>query len=220
MTAALTLLKPTLEETNRFVIPVRYSARGEILQTTTTAISEAAVHVRTPRPPAPGMFVGLQLYFPGSVLHRAAMVSYVTAGVNSGFWAEFSEEEGGRERIRSLLLRHRDNGDRGCQRFHTQLAASIRKPGERPLPAEVTNISRSGAFLRLDTLPALGSVVDLDVALPGDESREHVHAYVVHIAPRRGVGIQFIGASDIFRTRLDEYLSTLENPTRKSFAQR
>ena len=212
MTAALTLLRPPSEDSNRFVIPVRYAARGEVLQTTTTALSEATVHVRAPKPPAPGLFVGLQLYFPGSVIARAAVVSYVTAGANSGFWAEFSEDEGGRDRIRSLLMRHRDTGDRGCPRFHTRLEATLRKPGERAIGAEVTNISRSGAFLKLQALPALGSVIELEVALPGDAVPEHVHAHVMHIAPRRGVGVQFIGASDTFRTRLDGYLATLEAP--------
>jgi len=36
-----------------------------------------------------------------------------------------------------------------------------------------------------------------------------VVAYVVHVAERRGVGVQFIGGSDEFRTRLDNYLAGL-----------
>lgn len=211
MTAARTPLESWLDERNRFVIPVRYAVRGEVLQTTTTALSETAVHVRTPRPPPPGLLVGLQLYFPGSVLHRAAIVAYVTAGSNSGFWAEFNEEDGSGEQIRELISRHRELESRGCPRFHTQLQAAIRSPGQAPLAAEVTNMSRSGAFLRTDPLPAIGSVLDLEVALPGDDRREHVFAYVVHIAPRRGVGVQFIGAGDSFRKRLDDYLHSLES---------
>jgi hypothetical protein len=148
------------------------------------------------------------------------VVAYVTAGVNSGFWAEFNEEEGGRDRIRTLLMRHRDLGDRGCPRFHTRLDATVRKAGEQPVAAEISNISRSGAFLKLETLPSLGAVIELEIALPGDVSREHVHAYVAHIAPRRGVGVQFIGAADMFRARLDDYLAALQAPGPKLPAQR
>jgi len=71
------------------------------------------------------------------------------------------------------------------------------------------NISRSGAFVRIDWPPRLGSVVDLDFTLPGTKSRLTVMAFVIHLAERRGFGVQFIGGSDEFRSRLDEYVARL-----------
>jgi len=203
-------LDRTTQQSQKLVIPVRYVARGEVLQTTSTALSTEAVHVRSARPPAPGLFVGLQLYFPDSAetLARSGVVSWVTTGANSGFWAQFSEEEG-RDRMSVLLARQRDTGDRGCPRFHTNLEATLRLGGRRVLSGPITNISRSGGFMRLESLPPLGTFADLDVKLPGHEIHDSVHAYVVHLAPRRGIGLQFIGASDIFRAHLDEYLASL-----------
>jgi hypothetical protein len=209
MNAALSLDRTTTQS-QKLVIPVRYIARGEVLQTTSTALSADAIHVRSQRPPALGLFVGLQLYFPdsGEPLARSGVVSWVTAGANTGFWAQFSDDDS-KDRLAVLLARQRDTGDRGCPRFHTSLEATLREGGRRVSPGQITNISRSGAFMKLETLPPLGSVVDLDLTLPGHSIPDAVHAYVVHLAPRRGIGLQFIGASDTFRAHLDEYLAIL-----------
>lgn len=202
-------LDSTTFQSQKLVIPVRYIAQGEVLQTTSTAFSPQAVHVRSARPPALGIYVGLQLYFPDSAetLARSGVVSWITAGANPGFWAQFEEE--GKDRMAVLIARQRDTGDRGCPRFHTGLEATLRLGSRRVLAGKITNISRSGGFMRLESLPPLGTVADLDVMLPGQPVHDSVHAYVVHLAPRRGVGIQFIGASDIFRAHLDEYLAGL-----------
>jgi len=209
MEAALSLDKTTLQS-QKLVIPVRYVARGQVLQTTSTALSPEAVHVRSARPPEQGLFVGLQLYFPHSAepLARSGVVSQVTTGANSGFWARFSEDEG-RDRMAVLLARQRDTGDRVCARFHTNLEATLRLGGRLVFSGQITNISQSGGFMRLESLPPLGTVADLDVKLPGQSVHDCVHAYVVHLAPRRGIGLQFIGASDMFQTHLDQYLASL-----------
>jgi hypothetical protein len=52
-------------------------------------------------------------------------------------------------------------------------------------------------------------VVELEIAFPERSGADFVHAYVVHVAGRRGVGVQFIGASDEFGSHLDEYLARL-----------
>jgi len=207
---AIPSLDRTRLQSHKLVIPVRYVARGEVLQTTSTAFSHEAIHVRSARPPAPGLFVGLQLYFPDSAetLARSGVVSWVTGGANPGFWAQFSEEDGN-DRMAVLLARQRDNGDRGCPRFHANLEATLRLGNRRVFCGKITNVSRSGGFMRLEALPPLGTIADLDVMLPGHHIHDSVHAYVVHLAPGRGVGLQFIGASDVFRTHLDEYLAGL-----------
>jgi hypothetical protein len=208
MTAALSFDQLTMHS-QKLVIPVRYMASGAILQTTSTAMSPEAIHVRAERPPKPGLFVGLKLYFDGGEeIARGGVVSWVTAGANCGFWARFNEEDATKERVNALLARYRANNDRGCRRFHTNMAATIRKEG-RVSRGTITNISQSGAFMKLAMLPPLGTVVDLDVTLPGQSVPDHVQAFVVHVAPNRGVGLQFIGASDVFRARLDEYLGVL-----------
>src|SRR5438552_1799161 len=61
MTGALSIDPASLSQ--KLVIPVRYMAEGEILQTTSTAIGEEVIHVRSARPPRPGLFVGFKLYF-------------------------------------------------------------------------------------------------------------------------------------------------------------
>ena len=55
----------------------------------------------------------------------------------------------------------------------------------------------------LDGLPVVDAVHHPRFHVVADT----VHAYVVHAAPRRGVGLQFVGASDLFRSHLDEYLN-------------
>jgi PilZ domain len=208
MTGALSIDPASLSQ--KLVIPVRYVAQGQVLQTTSTAIGEEVLHVRSPRPPPPGLFVGFKLYFErGEEVARAGVVSWVTAGKNSGFWTRFSEEDGAKDRVAALLARYRKINDRGCRRFHTNMAATIRKEGRVASRGEITNISQSGAFMKVAVLPPAGTVVDLDVHIPGQTVADTVHAYVVHVAPRRGVGLQFVGSSDLFRAHLDEYLNGL-----------
>ncbi|TMB12213.1 MAG: hypothetical protein E6J65_26160 [Deltaproteobacteria bacterium] len=195
----------------RFVIPVRYVSEGAIVQTTSTSLSKDLIHVRSVRPPRTGLVIGLQLYFPNvrDVVRSIGLVSETTADPNPGFWAEFSDDKRSADGIAALLARHREMGDRGCPRFHTRLRAMIRDGEGRNFDGYITNISRSGAFLKVDSLPPAGSVVDLDFTIPVARARETVLAFVVHVAERRGVGVQFIGGSDEFRSRLDEYVALL-----------
>jgi hypothetical protein len=111
----------------------------------------------------------------------------------------------------ALLARHRGSSGQGCRRFHTNMAATLRKEG-RVSKGQITNISQSGAFLKMPLLPPLGSVIDLDILVPGQSVADPVQAFVVHVAPNRGVGIQFIGASDVFRAHLEEYLEVVASP--------
>ena len=195
----------------RFVIPVRYASEGAIVQTTSTSLSKDLIHVRSVRPPRTGLVIGLQLYFPNvrDVVRSIGLVSETTADPNPGFWAELSDDKRSAGGIAALLARHREMGDRGCPRFHTRLRAMIRNGEGRNFDGYLTNISRSGAFLKVDSLPPAASVVDLDFTIPVARARETVLAFVVHVAERRGVGVQFIGGSDEFRSRLDEYVALL-----------
>src|SRR5256886_12418847 len=172
MTGALSVDPARLSQ--KLVIPVRYVAQGEILQTTATAIGEEVIHVRSPRPPKPGLFVGFKLYFDrGEEVARAGVVSWVTAGANSGFWTRFSEEDGAKDRVAALLARYRKINDRGCRRFHTNMAATIRKTDGRVASrGEITNISQSGAFMKLAVPPAAGTGGGADRPIPRPAIRE------------------------------------------------
>ena len=194
----------------RFVIPVRYVSDGSIVQTTTSSLSKDLIHVRSVRPPRTGLVIGLQLYFPNirEAVRSIGFVSETTPGANSGFWAELSESKQTADAIAAVLVRHRQTGTGGFPRLHTNLRVTIRS-GEQSAEAQITNISRSGAFVRIDWPPRLGSVVDLDLTFPGTKSRLTVMAFVIHLAERRGFGVQFIGGSDEFRSRLDEYVARL-----------
>jgi len=216
MSAALSLDMTTIQA-QKLVLPVRYAAGRGVVQTSSTAVSPRAIHIRSVRPPGLGGQVELTLYFPETreQLTRAAAVSWVTAGSNQGFWAEFSDDLG-RERMAALITtRHRLNGDRGCPRFPTHLEATVHQRGRGASPAQIANISRSGAFIKMDQTPAYGSVVDLDLELPGRPLPDSVDAAVVHVSPGVGVGVQFIGASDMFGAHLDEYLARLASTPRQ-----
>jgi hypothetical protein len=195
----------------KLIIPVRYVSGGAVVQTTSTSLSKDLIHVRSAHPPRTGLVLGLQLYFPnvGEVVRSTALISKTTPDPNSGFWAELADEKRSADRIAVFLARHRDTGDRGCPRFHTHLRATIRRGEGSTADGYITNISRSGAFVKVDSLPPLGSIVDLEFTTPGVRGRHTVLAYVVHVAERRGVGIQFIGGNDQFRSRLDEHIARL-----------
>src|SRR2546430_14233393 len=152
----------------RFVIPVRYVSEGAVVQTTSTSLSKDLIHVRSVRPPRTGLVIGLQLYFPNvrEVVRGIGLISETTADPNSGFWAELSDDKRSADGITALVARHRELGDRGCSRFDTRLRAPIRNGEGRTSVGHITNISRSGAFLQLDSLPPAGNAIDLDFTIP------------------------------------------------------
>src|SRR5438067_9894499 len=176
----------------RFVIPVRYVSEGAVVQTTSTSLSKDLIHVRSVRPPRTGLVIGLQLYFPNvrEVVRSIGLISETTPDPNSGFWAELSDDKRCAEGITALLARHRELGDRGCPRFHTRLRATIRNGEGRTSDGYITNISRSGAFVKIDSLPPAGTIIDLEFIIPVARARrETALAYVIHVAERRGVGL-------------------------------
>jgi PilZ domain len=200
---------------DKFVIPVRYVAGGEVVQTTSTLLQSDAIHVRSMRPPAPGRVVGLQLYFSSlkQTIAPLCIVAQGTYGENPGFWAEFAGNDAAKEQIAAMIVRHRAAVDRISPRFQTQLEATLRQRGLPENDGHVTNLSSTGAFVRTASPPAKGAVVELDVAFPNDPIPDTVLAYVTHVAPGRGAGLQFIGADDHFRSRLDQHIARLATGT-------
>ena len=194
----------------RFVIPVRYVSGGAVVQTTSSALTAGSIHVRSAQPPRAGLVIGLQLYLPGVTepVPGTALVTQITADPGPGFWAEFAGDDRGTDRVAALLAKHPDTGDRSCLRFPTHLRASVVKEGGSA-DGYVTNLSRSGAFVKVEPVQPAASIVDLNIAIPGGPGREASQAYVVHAAAHLGMGLQFIGGTDEFRSRVDEYVARL-----------
>ncbi len=195
-------------EATKIVIPVRYVARGQAVHATSTALSADDVHVRSATPPPREVLIDFKLYFPeaAGIVSRSGVVADT---FGDEFRAEFNDSDDiARRRISELLWR-REVGLRPHPRFHTNLHTIVRESGQAKSEGYITNISRSGAFVRLGALPQQGSVVELDISLPELAGYHTVHAYVVHVAPRRGVGVQFIGGGDAFGSDLERYLEQL-----------
>src|SRR5882724_1132665 len=152
-------------EATKFVIPVRYVARGQVVHATSTALSADDVHVRSAIPPPREVLIDFKLYFPeaAGIVSRSGVVADT---FGDEFRAEFKDsDELARRRISELLWR-REVGLRLYPRFHTNLHTIVRESGQANSEGYITNISRSGAFVRLCSLPRQGSVVELDISLP------------------------------------------------------
>jgi hypothetical protein len=195
-------------EATKIVIPVRYVARGQVVHATSTALTADDVHVRSANPPPREVLIDFKLYFPNAagIVSRSGIVAD-TFGAE--FRAEFKDADDIARRRVSELLWRREVGLRPYPRFHTNLPTIVRENGQAKSEGYITNISRSGAFVRLGSLPRPGAVVELEISLPEHAGCHTVHAYVIHVAPRRGVGVQFISGGDAFGSDLDRYLEQL-----------
>src|SRR2546428_560931 len=157
------------------------SARGHLPWSSRQAPSLAAgqiarlvfCRVMTPaRRSAPhsGSAIDVKLFFPGAgVVSQHAVVSQA---MGDQFRATFTDcDEFSRQRLYALLY-GREVGTQRSQRFHTYLKAIVREPGRTKAAAFVSNLSRTGAFVRLETLPARGRVVEIDLEFPGEAVHE------------------------------------------------
>jgi len=82
---------------------------------------------------------------------------------------------------------------------------------------ETTNISAGGMFVRTERELPVGTLLSVAVELPDDKRPTPVQVKVVHAAsPRthssssaRGLGMQFVGADEAFRGRLERYFESI-----------
>jgi uncharacterized protein (TIGR02266 family) len=86
------------------------------------------------------------------------------------------------------------------------------------LSAETTNISTTGMFVRTSTELPVGAVVPVALELPDADRPVPVQAKVIHVrSPSKsralrldpGVGVQFVGADESFRARVDRYIDSI-----------
>jgi len=86
---------------------------------------------------------------------------------------------------------------------------------------ETTNISAGGMFVRTDRELPVGTLLSVALALPDDKIPTPVEVKVVHAvsprahspSPERRLGLQFVGADDAFRLRLERYLQSITTRT-------
>jgi uncharacterized protein (TIGR02266 family) len=207
--------------------PVRFVAEGQTVQTTSRDLDEDTVFVRCVEPPALGERVVLRLYLPGIAAGDAIQAAVVESR-GDGFRARFTELlPDAREHIAMALEstappmqspqaaagpgQNRRYLPRYLDRFRVTLGA-----GQHRAQKEALNLSASGLFIETDTPPAVDEIVQVIVELPDGHAPAEVQGIVLHrVAPgtaaTAGAGVQFIGADDAFRGRLDAYLDKLRS---------
>src|SRR5438067_8274709 len=207
--------------------PVRFVAEGETVQTTSRDLNEDSVFVRCVEPPGVGDRVVLRLYLPGIAAGDAIQAAVVESR-SDGFRARFAELAAeAREHIAMALNsteppmeppaavaragQNRRYLPRYLDRFRVTLSV-----GQHGAQKEALNLSGSGLFIETEAPPALDEIVQVILELPDGQPPAEVQGIVLRrVLPgtpaTAGAGVQFIGADDAFRTRLDAYLEKLRN---------
>ncbi len=198
------------ESSASVVIPVRYVARGRVVQTTSTHLTGEFIRVRSANPPTVGLTVAMQVYLPGltSPLAFDGLVRDASFGTNAYFTAELSEVP---DPCRAQLGAFLDaiSGRRACGRVEVNLPVLLRDAFTAG-GGVVMNLSASGLFVQTDLPRDVGARVRGEIQLPGEPDAQEFEAEVVRVAEEpRGVGLQIVGGSDEFRTRLSSYLGGL-----------
>jgi uncharacterized protein (TIGR02266 family) len=212
-----------VEVPNRpYVVPVRFAVGTQVVQATTGALSIECAFVRCLVPPRPGERIQLRLYLPGEPPLRLAATVRARSGRESsmGFWADFERERSAHPRIgRALGLvaqGARPVDRRAMARYPARFAVRFRSVAEFK-QEYATNISAGGLFIRTEAPPAMNSVIDVELQLPGGAPVE-AKALVVHRVSTEeaaqhkvepGVGVQFVQADDRFRERIDRFVAEL-----------
>ena len=203
--------------------PVRFVAEGQSVQSTSRELDEDGVFVRCVEPPEVGERVLLRLYLPG-VAGGDALEAQVTEASAEGFRARFAplaDETrahiaaalaagvGGEQAPVEPLPQAGENRrflPRYLDRFRVTLAI-----GQERAQRETLNLSASGLFIETDAPPELDQIVQLILELPDGKPPAQVQGIVMRrVLPGQGgaagAGVQFIGADDEFRDRLDAWL--------------
>lgn len=209
------------------VFPIRFAAGETAVQTTTRQLTERGVLVRCLEPPPAGTALQMKLYLPGAreAVQVAAVVREHSNGGEPGFWADFVEPgEAQRTQIDQVIAR-RDRApdavpigrmavqpdNRAFPRYNAQFAVRFASVQDFVLEY-AANISAGGVFVATENPPALKSVVQVEMELPGGGGPVPARGMVVHRVTKEeaasrgtqaGVGVQFMDADDEFRRRID-----------------
>jgi uncharacterized protein (TIGR02266 family) len=196
--------------------PVRFVAAGQTVQTTSRDLDEESVFIRCVQPPGPGEKVVLRLYLPGMT---DSIQAEVQESEMDGFRARFvSLSEDARHHIRTALLGGARSASAENRRFLPRFSDRFRvtlSVGQRKAQHDALNLSASGVFIETNAPPPLDQIVRVALHLPDGKPPAQVQAVVLHrvlpgSAQPAGAGVQFVGADDAFRARLDAYLEGLK----------
>lgn len=214
------------------VFPVRFVTHGQSVQTTSRDLDDDSVFIRCVEPPDEGEHVVLRLYLPGLAageIIQAVVRERLLEGRDAGFRAGFEDlTPETLAHIRAALLRgtaaggtvpeaHARAGEnrrllpRYLDRFRVTLSI-----GQHRSQREALNLSASGLFIETELPPPMDEIVQIILELPDNKPPAEAQGIVLHRvlpggAEPAGAGVQFIGADDAFRARLDAYLQTLKS---------
>ena len=208
------------------VVPVRFSGGGITMQTTSSRLGVEGVFVRGIVTPRDGAQVALQITLPevGALDARGTVTERVAPGVKgkeAGFFVRFDTlAEGARELLEELVKARSAPGGLAKRSF-TRVPAhfQVRWPSARDfLITYSENISAGGIFVVTVDPPPLKEVVELSLQLPDNDLPAKTRAEVIQRITKdqaieqgrmAGAGLQFVGADDEFRRRLDLCIENL-----------
>lgn len=214
-------------ETLPVVVPVRYSGGGLSMQTTSSRLSAEGVFVRGVVTPKQGAQIIVQLTLPGAphaVEARGTVTERVMPGERGkepGFWVRFDSLPGDSRALVQALLRERSGPGGAAKRAFTRVPTHFKvrwRSAREFLIAYAENISAGGIFVATAEPPPLAEIVDLSLELPDGVPAAITKAQVIqrisaeearHMGRHPGAGLQFVGADDEFRRRLDLCIENL-----------
>lgn len=226
----------------KLVLPVRFTAQGEAVQTTTRELDTTGALIRCVDAPPVGATVMLELALPGDQpgLVGARVESRSTIPAEAGFFGKFIEPDPEfLFRVRQALSGKKpspasvnnagvtDAGIGRNRRTQTRyLGKLVVKLGGRGMVPGVfaLDLSGTGLFVLMPNPPEVDEVIQLDLELPDGKQPQPVLGLVVRrITPAEGArigkvpgaGLVFVGGDDAFRKRYDAYLKTLQRPAKK-----
>ncbi|MFL5311691.1 MAG: TIGR02266 family protein [Myxococcales bacterium] len=201
---------------------MRFTVGAQILQATTGALGVDCAFVRCLVPPRPGERIALRFYLAGDhpVQVTATVRPRTGRETGTGFWADFVPEKSAHLRIARALgiveESSRPMDRRATPRFAARFAVRFGSVDEFRREY-ATNISAGGLFIRTEEPPAMDTVVDVVLEIPGGEPIQGkglvVHRVGSEEAVRRqvdpGIGVQFVHGDDRFRERIDQFVAAL-----------
>ncbi len=221
-------------DTHPIVMPVRFAGGGLAMQTTTSRFGLLGAFVRSLVSPKLRTEVLLVFTLPAGdqVEVHGLCVEQVPPGTprrDAGFAVKFTSmaplgKNHIEELVRTLEAQPKvptptppHARPRAFPRLRTRLQVGWASPREF-LVAYSENISRGGIFVSTQSPPDLGESVELLLELPDEKPPARTQAEVVQritvaesaLSGRQpGAGLQFVGADDEFRQRLDDCLEHL-----------
>ncbi len=206
-----------------YVVPVRFVLGAQVLQATTGALGVDCAFIRCLVPPRPGERIALRLYLAAD---NPLQISATVRARNGrehimGFWADFVPDKMAQGRIARVLGIVPEPPARAMDRRATPRYAArfaVRFGTVDDFRREyATNISAGGVFIRTGNPPAMDTVVDVVLELPGGVPVEGKALVVHRVTPEEaaqrgvepGIGVQFVHGDDRFRERIDQFVASL-----------